>query len=84
MSSSIRNNWFHLASRDERVTEPTLICRAPQPTARSASSESSVSPDLAETTLRQRTYRARRTTRSASVNVPTWLTLTSTALAADS
>src|SRR5207249_3642272 len=51
-SSSMRSSLLYLARRSERATEPTLICPAPLPTARSASHSSSVSPDRAEITAR--------------------------------
>lgn len=48
---SIRRSRFHFAVRSERVVEPTLICPAAHPTARSASQQSSVSPERAEITV---------------------------------
>ena len=45
----MRNSWFHFAVRSPRVIDPTFTPSAAQPTARSATVESSVSPERADT-----------------------------------
>jgi len=52
ISRSMRSSRLYLAMRSELRTDPTLICPAPEATARSARNESSVSPDRAEITAR--------------------------------
>ena len=58
------------ANRSDLVIEPTLICPAPDATARSARNESSVSPDRAETTARHPARAAKSSTWKVSVKVP--------------
>src|SRR6185437_1197251 len=67
---SISSSRLYFASRSERVTEPTLICPAPDATARSARNESSVSPERAEITAPYPASRALSITVNVSVIVP--------------
>ena len=49
----MRSTSFHFAMRSERVNEPTLSWPASQPTARCAMVTSSVSPERADTMVRE-------------------------------
>jgi HAD superfamily hydrolase (TIGR01484 family) len=79
-ASSIRSTSFHLAMRSERANEPTLSCPALQPTARCAMDTSSVSPERAETIVPKPAARPASNAACASLRVPAWLGLISTAL----
>ena len=76
----MRSASFHFAMRSERAKEPTLSWPAPQPTARCTIVTSSVSPERAETIAPQPPSRAASSAAFASVTVPAWFGLTSTAL----
>ena len=52
-ASSMRSASFHFAIRSERANEPTLSCPAFQPTARCTIDTSSVSPERADTIVRE-------------------------------
>jgi len=73
---------LYFASRSDCVIAPTLMWWPDQPTARSASQLSSVSPLRALITTRQPASTARRQASAASLSVPIWLTLSSSAFAA--
>src|SRR5437899_11922802 len=57
-AASMRSPSFHFAMRSERAKEPTFSCPASQPTARCTIVTSSVSPERAETMVRQPAARA--------------------------
>ncbi len=78
----MRRASFHLAIRSERANEPTLIWPASQPTARWTMVTSSVSPERAETMVPHPAALAASSAALASLRVPAWLGLTSTALQA--
>ena len=76
----MRSTSFHFAIRSERANEPTLSWPAPQPTARWAIDMSSVSPERAETIVPKPGRAPSSQAALASLTVPAWFTLTSTAL----
>ena len=76
----MRSTSFHLAMRSLRANEPTLSCPAFQPTARCAMATSSDSPERADTMVPNPASLPASSAAFASVSVPAWLTLTSTAL----
>src|SRR3954470_13379890 len=79
---SISRRRLYLARRSDWRTEPTLIWSAAQPTARSASQSSSVSPLRALMVTFQPADLASFNDSAASVRVPIWLTLRRSASAA--
>src|SRR5215469_8170327 len=83
-AASMRRPSFHLASRSERANDPTLSWPASQPTARWTIVTSSVSPERAETTVRQPACRAAASAALVSVTVPAWFGFSRTALHAPS
>src|SRR5262245_59260673 len=74
LSFSIASRRLYLLSRSDCVIEPTLIWSPLQPTARSASQLSLVSPLRALMVTRQPASFARRQDLRASVSVPIWFT----------
>ena len=72
---SIASSRLYLASRSERRMPPTWRCSAPQPTARSVSQSSSVSPVRPATITVHSAFRAARSASAAALRVPHWLGL---------
>src|SRR4051794_28289256 len=81
VSASMARRRLYLASLSDWLIEPTLIWSADQPTARSASQLSSVSPLRALMVTLHPASRASLSASAASVSVPIWFTLSSKAFA---